>query len=108
MGTRRAAIFSMVSTRGGHPTGTIALATALRMTETASPRRKICTECPASESAKPWRKGKAAFVGSSEPQALFIMMLSFLGEGCWDAAVTANAGRARRLERNDRRMRDPP
>ena len=38
---------SRVSTRGSQPTGTIALATDLRMTETASPSRNICTVWPA-------------------------------------------------------------
>lgn len=52
--------------------GTIALATGFRITETASPSKNICTEWPASESASPCRKGNADFVGSSDPQALFI------------------------------------
>jgi hypothetical protein len=76
--TCRAATFFMVSSNGGQPTGTTAGAADLRISETASPSRKIWTECPASESASPWRKGNAAFVGSSEPQALFIITLSVL------------------------------
>src|SRR5215471_8444225 len=84
IGILRAATFSMVSISGGHPTGTMAAATGLRITETASPRRKIWTECPASASASPWRKGKAALVGSSEPQALFIMILSGGLREDWD------------------------
>src|SRR5580698_7857114 len=56
---------------------------------TASPSRKICTECPASDSARPCRKGSAALVGSSEPQALFIMMFSGLCVGSWPSEGTA-------------------
>src|SRR5262245_51999404 len=60
-----------VSASGGHPTGTTAAATGSRISETASPSRKICALWPASTTAFACRKGNAAFVGSSDPQALF-------------------------------------
>jgi hypothetical protein len=76
MGILRAATFPRTSETGGQPTGTTASATDRRMSPTASPSRKIWTSCPASANAWPWEKGKAALVGSSEPQALFSMILS--------------------------------
>src|SRR5688572_13652616 len=59
------------SARGGQPTGTTAFATGSRMSETASPSRKICASWPASAGAFACRNGNAALVGSSEPRALF-------------------------------------
>ena len=50
-GTRCAIVFASASDSGAHPTGTTELATAARMSETASPSRKICTSCPASAKA---------------------------------------------------------
>lgn len=47
-----------------------------RINDVASARRKICTWWPASASTSPWAKGNAALVGSSGPQALFIMIFS--------------------------------
>src|SRR5580704_17446746 len=91
----------MVSCSGGQPTGTTAAATDLRMSETASPRRNIWTECPASESASPCRNGKAALVGSSEPQALFIITLSDLCVGSWPQDVMPRRGRATSWRRKD-------
>src|SRR4029077_1819182 len=93
------------SAKGGQPTGTTALATDLRIRETASPRRKTCTSCPASDSASPWRKGKAALVGSSDPHALFIMILSLgVPVVAGAEAVAAMNGSATRLRRKDRRI----
>src|SRR5258708_5752145 len=73
------------------------------MTETASPSKNICTEWPASESASPCRNGNAAFVGSSDPQALFIMILSGLCVACSLQAVMPRNGKAITCDRNDRR-----
>ncbi len=67
--------------------GTIALATDFRITETTSPSKNIRTECPASERASPCRNGNADFVGSSDPQALSIMMLRDLLVDGWLHAV---------------------
>jgi hypothetical protein len=75
IGTFRAWVLVRISASGGHPTGTTALATGVRIRETASPSRKTWTSCPASANALAWRNGKAAFVGSSDPQAL--LMRSF-------------------------------
>src|SRR6266567_5557520 len=44
-------VFTKVSAKGGHPTGTTAFATQLRMRDTASPSRKIWTSCRDSASA---------------------------------------------------------
>src|SRR5215472_9662206 len=65
-------VFFNVSASGGHPTGTTASATQLRISPTASPSKKMCTSWPASAKALACRKGKAALVGSSEPHALLI------------------------------------
>src|SRR5262249_43162844 len=67
-----ARVLARISASGGQPTGTTALATGVRSSETASPSRKIWTSWPASTNAFAWRNGKAAFVGSSEPHALLI------------------------------------
>ena len=69
------------STRGQLQSGITALATGSHIRETLSPNKKICTSWPASARALPCRNGKAAFVGSSEPQALLtntFMAFSFL------------------------------
>jgi len=58
--------------RGGHPTGMTASAMGVRMRETASPSKKICTSWPASAKALAWRKGNDACVGSFDPHALLI------------------------------------
>src|SRR6185437_5096697 len=109
--------FSSVRARGGQPTGTTASASLVRINPTASPNRKICTEWPASANARPWRNGKAAFVGSSDPQALFIMMLSRFpppgdGADCAPDAesklASAISGNAANCERNDRRDMEYP
>src|SRR5215475_1825218 len=94
------------SASGGEPTGTTALATDFRIRETASPRRKICTTWPASESASPSRKGNAAFVGSSDPHALFMRIFSFVGLAlaAGTAAAAAKSGQAASFLRNDRRI----
>jgi len=63
-------VFASVSRNGGHPTGTTASETGLRISDTASPSKNIWTSCPASANALPCRNGNAAFVGSSEPHAL--------------------------------------
>src|SRR5262249_19604371 len=67
---------SSVAPRGGHPTGKIAFAVALRKSDVASASKKIRTWCPASASSKPCEKGNAARVGSSGPQAPFIRIFS--------------------------------
>jgi hypothetical protein len=77
-GMRLATILSRNSLRGGQPTAKIAVAVALRIKYVASPVRKIRTSCPASARASPCTKGKDARVGSSEPQALLIMIFSDL------------------------------
>src|SRR5262249_20753811 len=66
------------SASGGQPTGTTALATQVRINETPSPSKQICTSCPAAANAFACRNGNAAFVGSSEPQALLIRTLLML------------------------------
>src|SRR5260370_39349363 len=71
-----ATTLSSVSLSGGQPTGKIALTMDLRSNEVASARRKIWTSCPASASTSPCAKGNAALVGSSGPQALFIIIFS--------------------------------
>src|SRR6516225_6228746 len=43
MGVPNAMVFVNVSASGGHPTGTTASATQLRISPTASPSKKICT-----------------------------------------------------------------
>ena len=48
IGTFSEIVWLKISAKGGHPTGTTAFATGCRMTETASPSRKICDSCPAS------------------------------------------------------------
>src|ERR1700736_6852717 len=63
-----------VSRSGGQPTGTMAFATSSRITLTASPSRKIWTSWPRSVNALACRNAKLAFLGSSEPQALFSRM----------------------------------
>src|SRR5579872_1557421 len=102
MATRLATILSRVSTSGGQPIGTIAVATGFLITDTASPSRNICTVWPASERARPCRNGNADLVGSSEPQALFIMMLS-LRAGCGAAAAMPRKGKASAWDKKDRR-----
>jgi hypothetical protein len=62
----------IVSDSGGQPTGTTAFITASFIKDTASPSKKIWTSWPASANAFAWRNAKAAFVGSSDPQALLI------------------------------------
>src|ERR1700722_7475199 len=108
---------SSACARGGQPTGTTASAVLLRIKPTASPSKKIWTEWPASASASPCRKGNAALVGSSDPHALFIMMLrGFLLPGDAGACAPdaesklANAisGNAANCERNDRRDMEHP
>src|SRR5712664_842542 len=81
-----ATTLSSVSLSGGQPTGKIALTMDLRSNEVASARRKIWTSCPASASTSPCAKGNAALVGSSGPQALFIIIFSFFGGACALAA----------------------
>src|SRR6266851_7401616 len=102
-----AASLSSVSPTGGHPTGVTALASVFRISPTASPSRKICTSCPASASASPCRKGNAALVGSSEPHALFIMILSGLRVACppskRPAEAKGNAANCANRDRNSRR-----
>src|SRR5690349_12913045 len=44
-------VLSRISASGGHPTGTTASATGVRMRETPSPNKKIWVSCPASASA---------------------------------------------------------
>src|SRR5258708_39937623 len=87
-----ATTLSSVSVSGGQPTGKIALTMDLRSNEVASARRKIWTSCPASASTSPCAKGNAALVGSSGPQALFIIIFSFFGGGCALAAPKAQNG----------------
>src|SRR5262249_32149147 len=70
-GTPSTTVARRISASGGQPTGTTAAATGSRMRDTASPRMKIWASWPASLSAFACRNGNAAFVGSSEPQALF-------------------------------------
>lgn len=65
-------VFARISASGGHPTGTTASETQLRISPTASPSMKICTSWLASAKALAWRKGNAALVGSSDPHALLI------------------------------------
>src|SRR6185436_3668855 len=60
------------SDSGAHPTGITAPATTVRMSETASPRRKIWTSCRPSTKALAWWKGNAACVGSADPHALLM------------------------------------
>src|SRR6202012_183539 len=64
--------------RGGEPTGVMAFRVASRIRLTPSPSKNICTSWPASASAFPWRKGKEALVGSSDPQALLIKIFNLL------------------------------
>src|SRR3981081_980927 len=103
-----AATLSSVSPTGGHPTGVTALASVFRINPTASPSRKICTSCPASASANPCRKGNAALVGSSEPQALFITILSGLRAPCPPreppAETKGSAANFANRDRNSRRI----
>src|SRR5215470_2459851 len=70
-------VLGIVSDSGGQPTGTTEFITASFIKDTASPSKKIWTSWPASANAFAWRKAKAAFVGSSEPQALLIRI--FIG-----------------------------
>src|SRR6476620_21313 len=93
------------SPRGGQPTGTTALATDFRIKDTASPRRNIWTSWPASERASPCRKGNAAFVGSSEPQELFMRIFSLVEfvVAAGPAAAAATSGTAASFRTNDRR-----
>src|SRR5260370_22934948 len=98
-----AIIFSNASLSGGQPTGTTALAVALRISEVASPRRKICTSWPASASASPCKKGNAALVGWSEPQALFIMILRVFFFGSSGLAPKERKGKPTSCAKNCRR-----
>src|SRR5262245_14138142 len=75
IGMPSATVARSVSASGGQPTGTTAFATGSRISETASPRRKICASWPASTSALACRNGNAALVGSSDPHALFTRTL---------------------------------
>src|SRR5260370_41864861 len=79
MGTPCSMTFAKPSDKGGQPTGTTEPATALRSRETASPRRKICTSCPASAEAFAWWKANEACVGSAEPQALLMRIFILQG-----------------------------
>lgn len=72
---RFATTLASVALRGGQPTGMMESTVALRIRCVASPVRKVWTSCPASARASPCRKGTEARVGSSDPQALFIMIL---------------------------------
>src|SRR5439155_8339041 len=74
IGMPSATVVLSVSPNGGQPTGTTAAATGSRISDTASPRMKISTSCPASFNALACRKPKAALVGSSDPHALFTSM----------------------------------
>jgi hypothetical protein len=78
IGLPLATILTRVSLSGGQPMGKIVSTVALRIRYVASPVRKMRTSWPASAKARPCRKGNDALVGSSDPQALFIMILSFL------------------------------
>src|SRR5437588_8995167 len=106
MGVFLATSLARTSARGGQPTGTTALATDFRIKDTASPRRNIWTSWPASESTSPCRKGNAAFVGSSEPQALFRRIFSLVEfvVAAGTAAAAAKSGTATSFLRNDRRI----
>src|SRR5215470_7945225 len=77
MGMPSATVARRVSARGGQPTGTTAFATGSRISDTASPSRKICAWYPASASAFACRNAKAALVGSSEPHALLSSTFMF-------------------------------
>src|SRR5258705_7637376 len=105
MGIFLATSLARTSPRGGQPTGTTALTTDFRIKDTASPRRNIWTSWPASESTSPCRKGNAAFVGSSEPQALFMRfsLVEFV-VAAGTAAAAAKSGTAASFLRNDRRI----
>src|SRR5262249_32975399 len=70
IGMPSATVVRRISASGGQPTGTTALATGSRISDTASPRMKIWASWPPSASAFACRNAKAALVGSSEPQAL--------------------------------------
>src|SRR5215469_10887749 len=72
MGMCNSTVLARREASGGQPTGTTASDTQLRISPTASPNRKICTSWPASAKALACRKGNAALVGSSDPQALLI------------------------------------
>src|SRR5215472_7315188 len=72
MGICNSTVLARIEASGGQPTGTTASDTQLRISEAASPNRKICTSWPASAKALACRNGNAALVGSSEPQALLI------------------------------------
>src|SRR6202795_4609283 len=102
------ATFWRVSLSGGQPTGKIAETMDLRSNEVASARRKICTSWPASASTSPCANGNAALVGSSDPQALFIMIFSFLDGDCAGDALQAVNGRLASRERRSRRNTFPP
>ena len=65
--------------------GLTASTVALRISEVASPVRKICTSCPASAKASAWAKTNDPRVGSSVPHPPLIMIFSFF-EGVWAGA----------------------
>ena len=71
-GILRPIVSRIMSDRGGHPTGVTEFIVSFLIKFTASPSKNICTSCPAAEKAFAWRKGKAALVDSSDPQALLI------------------------------------
>src|SRR5271166_223974 len=60
------------SRNGGQPTGTIASASEVRISDTASPSKNMSTSWPASANALACRNGKVALVESSDPQALLM------------------------------------
>jgi hypothetical protein len=84
MDTPSSIVLGKVSASGGQPSGTTASATGLRISDTASPSKKIWTLWPASANALACKKGKAAFVRSSEPHGLLISTFMFIpcGLGC--------------------------
>src|SRR5437588_1771952 len=104
MGIFLATSLARTSPRGGQPTGTTALATDFRIKDTASPRRNIWISYAVFCLKKKSRKGNAAFVGSSEPQAFFMRIFSLVEfvVATGTAAAAAKSGTAASFLRNDR------
>lgn len=105
-----ATALSRNSASGGHPIGLTASTVDLRIRYVASPVRKICTSCPASESARACANTNAARVGSSVPQPPRIMIFSFCLAGagaCAFADPMPNSDKPASLDKSVLRSIEP-
>jgi hypothetical protein len=105
MGIFFATIFASASDRGGQPTGTTALATDFRISETASPRRRFELRGQLQKGRRREEKETPPLSDHPIPQALLSIIFNLPTlVPIAGAVAVANQGSAATWFRNDRRI----